>query len=432
MVVNVPEIDALFWPSVMLVLLGVALRFCLRLLYGARGPSPDDAVHLLTRILSWGLIIVPAALLLVLTINWLTLLLLAAIFTATAESLFARRANQRDAAWRLLLESRRSNRPLHQSLQLHQARFTGAVGRHYRRLAADLQNGAPWIDAVWLHRKALPREAPAYARLYQTASTIDAHAGEAAAQQDMGMRQLRQGAVQQAAYLATLALMMVAVFAFAGLRIAPSYLDVLSDFNMSTSLITGSLFRTMEIFDNPPLLISLGLGVAAALLLAGVIYIFYLCDRPILRPVTDRIGFARHQASFLRLLALAVAQEIPISEALAQLASGRGAYSARVVRRRIAAAGERIGRGVDWPTALEKSSLIDAGDVAPLRAAQEVGNLPWVMRLLADRKLSAMAARWSVALQLAFTVAILLMAAVVFWFAVAMFVPIVDIIWNLA
>jgi type II secretory pathway component PulF len=435
LVVNFEVLDKLFLPSVTLILLGLALRVSLRLLYGARGPSPDDAIHLMTRILSWGLLIIPSAVLFVMSINWLSLLMLAAIIEAVTEVMFARRAIQRQAAWDLLLASRAGNRPLSESLQFHQARFTGIVGRWYRRLAADLQQGAPWTDAVWNNRRALPREAAAYARFYQNATPAEAAAGEADERRDMGMLQLRQSVAQQLAYLATIVAMGIAVLAFTGIKIIPSYQSILADFSMPTPLATQELIRFFDVVGNGvngvnvPLI---ALGLSAAILVAGVINVFYLCDRPILQPLTDRFGFARHQAQVLRLLALAVGQKIPINDALAYLESGRGGYSSGVVRRRIAAASRRIARGAEWQTALQDSSLINARDAATLRTAQEVGNLQWAMRLLADRKLTLLATRWTVWFQVLFTAAMLLLALFVLWFSVAMFAPITEMIWELA
>lgn len=429
--VGLEALDRLFVPSVTLLLLGLALRIALRLLYGARGPSPDDAVHLLTRILSWGLIIVPSAILFAMSLNWLSLLMLAALVDAASEVMFARRTNQRQAAWDLLLASRAGNRPLSESLQFHQARFTGIVGRWYRRLAADLQRGVPWVDAVWKNRRALPREAPAYARLYDTATPPES-LGELDFRRDMGLYQLQQSFGQQFAYLMTVALMMIAVFTFVGVQIIPSYLDILADFDMSAPAATQSLILFTDVVGNSvnfPLLI---VALSLFLLVSLAVGICYLCDRPVLRPLTDRIGFARHQAQVLRLLALAVGQQQPMTEALAQLESGRGAYSSGVVRRRIASARRRIAGGAEWQNAMKEASLLTANDAATLRTAQEVGNLPWAMRLLADRKLSLLTARWGAVFQLLFAAAMLLLALIVLWFCVAMFLPIVDVIWNLA
>ncbi len=420
-----------FLPSVTLLLLGLTLRVSLRLLYGARGPAPDDAIHLLTRILSWGLIIPSAVFLFAMTFNWLSLLLLIALFDAAAEVLFARRDRQRQAAWDLLLASRAGNRPLSESLQFHQARFTGIVGRWYRRLAADLQRGAPWVDAVSNNRRALPREAPAYARLYESAAP-SATPGEIDFRRNQRLHLLQQTMSQQFAYLATTVTMTIAVFVYVGAQIIPSYQGIFDDFDMPFPAATASLVTFFDVAGNTANLVLLALALAALILASGVIVVCYLCDRPILRPLTDRLAFGRHQAQVLRLLALAVEQQATISAALAPLAAGRSAYSSGVVRRRIAAAQRKIDRGVPWQTALLKSYLVSASDAAALRTAQEVGNLPWTMRLLADRKLTLLASRWSMILQLLFAAAMLLLALLVLWFSVAMFMPIVDVIWNLS
>ena len=88
-----------FAASLMLVALGFALRMTLQLLYGARGPSPDDGIYLFIRILSWGLIIIPSMLFFAGTTTWLAPLLLVAVVESVIELFVARRSAQRQSLW---------------------------------------------------------------------------------------------------------------------------------------------------------------------------------------------------------------------------------------------------------------------------------------------------------------------------------------------
>ena len=54
-----------------------------------------------------------------------------------------------------------------------------------------------------------------------------------------------------------------------------------------------------------------------------------------------------------------------------------------------------------------------------------------MLRLLADRKVHRATFRWSIVQQFVFVAMILVIAAFVFWFAVAMLMPLADMVLNL-
>src|SRR5690606_8185243 len=109
------------------------------------------------------LVLIPAATFIVLGANWLTLILALFVADALVESLVAKRAAQREGVWRLLLDSIAANRLDAATLAIHSPRFSGVVGRWFRSLGADLEQGAPWRQALVKNRRALPRAALVYA-----------------------------------------------------------------------------------------------------------------------------------------------------------------------------------------------------------------------------------------------------------------------------
>ena len=155
--------------SIALLLLGVCVRWSLRLLYGARGPAPDDGVHMTLRIVGWTLIIMPTIVLALVGANWLSLILIAAVVEAGIELVLARRAAQRQAVWRLVTGAVGSGRSLTDALKYHQrrslalsaapngdcsttwsaastgARRSGAIDRPYR---ARRRRSPPWSIAA--------------------------------------------------------------------------------------------------------------------------------------------------------------------------------------------------------------------------------------------------------------------------------------------
>ena len=177
----------------------------------------------------------------------------------------------------------------------------------------------------------------------------------------------------------------------------------------------------------PALMIVFALFMAAAA--TGILY---LCGVPVLRPVIDRLTFAYHQAQILRLFAVAFRQGLPVSEAFKRLEAGIGAYSSPLARRRLQSAHNISLSGRTWIDALRATRLITGSDAASLTAAQEVGNLPWAMEFLADRKMRLLGFHWSAVITVLFTFIVLCFGFMVFWFAVGMFIPLVDLINNLA
>ncbi|MBA3480389.1 MAG: type II secretion system F family protein [Pirellulales bacterium] len=424
-------IERIFLPSLTLFLLGIALRVSLRLLYGARGPAADDGLYLFMRVMSWTLLVAPGVVFIVSTMHWASLLLLIVIFESVVELVVARRQAHRESAWRLLMMAVASGQPLGWSLRFHQARFKGIVGRAYRRLVADLEHGAPPIEAAWANRAALPREAPAYLGVLAASPTQASTARQFVELEDAGVVEVRQHIYQRFAYLATVAAFLVAVLVFVLIKIVPSYQEIFADFDLELPKVTRSFIG----FANSAG-VAMAIPIVAAFLLmilsASAVGIMYLCDVPVLRPLTDRLGFSNHRAHVLRLLAASFAQGVPVAESLAHLAEGRLSYPSLPVRRRLYKAQHLVASGDEWQSALEQSSLINANDAATLRAAQQAGNLPWAMQMLADRKLRLLAFRWSAIENVLFTAVILLLGAVVFWYAVAMFVPLTQMIQALS
>jgi type II secretory pathway component PulF len=95
-------------------------------------------------------------------------------------------------------------------------------------------------------------------------------------------------------------------------------------------------------------------------------------------------------------------------------------------------ASERIAAGDEWQQSLADASLISNSDANLLRSAQDVGNLPWALRMLASRKMRLATFRWAILQQIAFVFVILFLGFLVFVFAVAMMVPLSHMVSVLA
>ncbi len=421
----------LYIPSITLFLLGVALRVSLRLLYGARGPATDDGVYLFMRTMSWIMIVIPTIVFLVATTHWVSLLLFAIVFEAVVELVVARRTAQRESAWRLLLLALESGQPLAESLRYHAGRFRGIVGRWYRRLIVDLDHGAPLVEAVWANRAALPREATVYTSVLTLPQGASSGPSRFAELDDVEVLELRQHIYQRFAYVGMVAMLTMAVLSFVMIKIVPSFQEIYADFDLQLPQITVLFIKFSENFG-PLLSVPAALAFLAVVMGGTVVGILYLCDIPVLQPVFDLLGFTQHRARVLRLLAASLDGGLPLSQALSRLQDGRFGYPSPLVRSRLNQTSARIDAGHEWTEALRRSSLVTVTDAALLRTAQDVGNLPWAMRMLADRKLRLMSFRWSAIENVVFASVILFIGFIVFWYAIAMFVPLVDMVHNLS
>ncbi len=247
---------------------------------------------------------------------------------------------------------------------------------------------------------------------------------------DPAYHESRQQLVQRSAYLITVLAIVVAVMIFVMVKIVPSYQDIFDDFALTLPPITILLISFSTFFEHFFLIPVLLLGAAiTGLTIVGV---FYLCDVPVLGQVTDRLAMFRHRAQVLRLLAAGFAHGQPVDEALRRLTAGWSRYPSRLVRRRLAAAQANVAAGQPWPSALERSSLISAGDAAVLDAAQQAGNLPWAMRMLADRKVRLAVFRWTMLHQFTFAAIVCVLGLFVLWVGVAMIYPLADLVLNLS
>lgn len=447
-----PMIDGFIAASLILVMLCLCYRVAMRLLYGARGPTTDDSVYLFMRILSWGLLLAPAAvltivtagvcvemgraammpagILLILSVNWVTLLCFAVLLESTFELVISRRAVQRRAAWRLVTASLARSRSAVDSLRFHEPRFSGIVGRWFRRLVDDLDRGVAWPLAIWKNRRAFPREAPTLAAM------IDLTAGDAETRRqlddygDPAFQEQRQQLVQRSVYLVSVVTVIISVMIFVMVKIVPSYQAIFDDFGLTLPAITEHLISFSDSFQRyfgiPAFVL---IAMCVALSIAGL---FYLCDVPVLRPLTDRLTFFRHRAQVLRLLAAGFERGKTVDAALGQLTSGWSRYPSRVVRRRLQRVLGWVTAALPWQEALERASLVSVGDVAVLNAAQQAGNLPWAMRMLADRKMRLGVFRWTIAHQFVFAAIVLVLALFVLWVGVAMIYPLADLVSNLS
>lgn len=427
--------------------LGISLRMSLRLLYGARGPQVDDPIHQIISVAASILTVAPMIVFVLAMSSGFGILLIILLVSAGIDMLLARREMQRQSAWELVNGDSTGQTLSVPTLGQHQNRFTGIIGRAYRRFIAAVDSGVDLRTAIGSHHKAFPPEAQAYAAINAIATlevpTIENdddpqkhQANQHVAQQwtsvesqlALTMKQL----IERCAYLLMIVLFMLGIGTFILIKIVPSFEKIFDDFELELPEVTLHLISVSSLFTGFPFL-NFFLGASALLLiLTGIpISICYLCDIPVLRPLTDRLFFTRHRALVLRLLAVATEQKKPFAQICEELVGYQPHYPSRLVRNRLTAARRHLSAGHDWKEALQINSFINAADIPMLQTAQTVGNLPWVLRTLANQKMRRLVIRWSAIEQILFPCLVIVVGLAVAFFCIALFIPLVQLIYAL-
>lgn len=427
--------EQVLYACLILLALGMSLRMSLRLMYGARGPSPGDPVYQLMNVICWVLTILPLVCFTAVATNVFSVLILSIVAFAAVELVLAWRAMQRRSVWALVRGLLGKSLPTTLALESHQGRFTGKVGRAYRKLVRELEQGADLPTAIADNRSALPRDAQAFASINAIAGAEPHVAGAANDDQDQLADKMKtttgQHIYQRAVYLISVVFIMVAVVTFIAIKIIPSYEAIFYDFDLDLPPMTLYLIRFFNLFDDP------AFAAVSALLLLGVIGatfvtgLLYLADYEVLRPFSDQLFFSTHRSLVLDLLAIAAERGQPFVDVIKQLTLGKPRYPCELMRRRLRRVGRAMLAGQDWKEALRQGSIVRRAEIPMLDTAQQAGNLPWVLRTISKQKVRSMIFRWSAIEQVAFPLVILFVGMIVAFICVGLFIPLVQLIIGL-
>jgi type II secretory pathway component PulF len=415
-----------YWP--ILILLGIVLRMALRLVYGARGPTPSDLWYLFLNVLSWLLLAVgmaPAILFCGMTILGLVLILLAAM--AIVEAIVERRAMHRRSTCAMLALLMERKTPLEPSLLLEGQYGRGVVSRASRALLAELRRGTPLSVAIERHPEALPREAVAYAAVGDVVGAEVESLKELGAADDSQLALLRRTCIDRITYLTSILALMTLVAFFMMVKIIPEYQKIFQEFEMELPSMTWFVVSVSAFFVDylaVPFILLIMLGGLTAIIVA----ILYMCDVPVLQPVTDRMMRAKRVADVLRMLAVATEHRQSLSDVFGRLAQ---VYPTAFIRRQLQRVASFVAAGDEWRNALLDARFVSEAEYALLKTADEVHNLPWALRTISRRKERRLVYRWTAAVQVAYPCVILLIGLGIGVFSAAMFLPLVKLIEGL-
>jgi type II secretory pathway component PulF len=305
----------------------------------------------------------------------------------------------------------------------------GFVGRATRRLFAALGGGTPLAEAIRRFPRALPREALAYAAAGQTMQAEAAALKELSRSDHTELTSIWRACVERISYLACVLLFMSGVLAFLMIKIIPQFNQIFDEFDIELPAITElAIIVSAYQMQNAMLGVLMVVVVIALVVMIFVVGLCYLLDFPVLQSMTDRLFRGRRVGDVLRILAVATEHRQPLAGVLARLARD---FPSDTIRRRLRSATEAVVAGSDWRDALRDARLVSPAEHGLLKTAEQVGNLPWALRTIAARNERRGVYRLSAAIQVLYPCVILLLGALVAFFVVALFFPIVRLINGL-
>jgi type II secretory pathway component PulF len=300
----------------------------------------------------------------------------------------------------------------------------GRFGRRVRQFAGDLRSGMPLAAAAMRNRGVLPHGVEFSARVGAASGKL------APALRDQVTRYLEVGGLRQilvtrVPYTCMVLFLAPPIVAFVMIKIVPSFEKIFADFGMGLPSMTITLIKITHWFvalGGPSLFVLAMLASFASLFW----YIGWI-ESP---PPGIKWLFARlDRAKVLRALSYPAESGQPLAPIIERLSID---YPQDWLRVRLLRASKAIAGGAPWIGSLEKQGVIGRVDAAVLLAAERVGNLPWALREMADSNERRLLYRLEVLLQLISVSIVLGFGMATAFFATAMFLPLVKLIWSLA
>lgn len=346
------------------------------------------------------------------------LLLAAAAVVIVAAIERAYRARQY-AALGLLAVAAERRLPLAPVLQSLAEEHGGRLGRALRELLARLNAGWPPHEALWLSPGVIPPDALPTLRVGYESGRF-AEALRRAVEVRNADRPYWDAVSGKLVYLVVLLSFALSIVTFMALKIVPAFHKIYDDFNAEMPAITQWTTKVCGSYGAWALL----LEVLSLVALAYAVLMYCGVRLPRL-PGAGWLWRRRDTAAILEALALAADGGRPLIDAVASLAD---CFPASGVRSRLRLALSDMVGGRDWLESLRARRLAGTAEVGVLRAAQQVGNLPWALAEVADSCRRRHAYRAQVLLQVLFPAVILSIGLAVMVLVVAYFLPLIRLI----
>ncbi len=402
--------------------LGAALLWAVKLVYGGRGASSDDLLKRLMLLAGW-ILLLSGTLGVVAGVSGplAPLPLLAAFFAGFGYFKYVT-AERRALLWALAVAAEKEI-PLEHAARAFADERAVQVGIRVSRLADLLESGVPLPTALVLTRNPLPADALLAARLGLATGRLGPALRMSIRHGDFFDRMIRE-VLGRFIYLVGVLLAGSLVLLFTMLKIVPVFAKMFQEFELELPALTK---LNIAVADNAAYGLPLVCPVVLILMLVVISY-WARWSRYEL-PGFNWIWLRSDAALVMRALALTVQLGQDLGPALRLLAQQ---YPRPSVGKRLEQAAERVEQGTHWCDALRSVRLLTFADVAVLKAAERVGNLAWALEEMSEGSLRRWALRWRILINVAFPFLILALGLVVMFIVVGLFIPLVSMIQGLS
>ena len=375
-----------------LILLGAALLWTVRLVYGARDQRGEDLLWRLLVVTGWLLLL--AGFLGVLTgfLGWYSILiwlaLLAVMFMAFGKY---EDAERKSLLWVLAVAADRGI-PLGAAVRSLAAERSVGRGRRARYLADLLDQGVPLCDALDLSRNPLPMDALLAARFGTRSGRLGPALKQVVEQTDSYEATIRS-LIEKTLYVILITLVTLTVIIFFSIFVSPRYSMLMASFGVALGDLSQLAF---DACDALAMVWPVWVPIFVGLLSVGVVCLLYYVgwlntDLPFLGWLWQR----HDSALLMRCLALAMRERQPLLSALVVLSDE---FPRKRVRRRLRRAVRQVNHGNHWCDSLWKAGLLRRYELAVLKSAEVAGNLAWALDEMSDSAMRRMTLRLQTAI----------------------------------
>lgn len=416
----------------LLLLPGIFIKIAVRIVYGRRTFAAADPLKILLTVASTTMIVIACAGITLGVVDiWA---IIPTIFIFGFALLLAldrhRHGEHRALLWTLTTAAERGI-PLPEAARAFADEMQNDTGTRSLALAQSLEAGQPLSQAIRAARLRLT-----------TPLVVAIRVGESLGMLGPAMRQQMQDVSDVDAllrrvsmrffYLFFVIFSLIAVLTFIMLRIVPVFQRMFEEFGLKLPVMTELLINVSNLGAKlgASLLLPVGLVVLLLLilmLLQGIVSVTGWFPRDL--PLVWRFFRRYDGAVVMRGLALAVRRGLPLPEGLKLLAA---TYPIRRIGRQVAIAHARVMQGADWRHSLLLAGILTHTDAAVLAAAERVGNLPWALEEMADSTLRRQLYGLQVAMQVLYPVLVILVAGVVGFIVIGLFLPLIALIQGLS
>jgi type IV pilus assembly protein PilC len=213
------------------------------------------------------------------------------------------------------------------------------------------------------------------------------------------------------------------IVAFVQIKIIPAFRQIFQEFSLSLPPVTENYLAISNLLTQ---------WLPAILLIAVVLsFVFAWPGRGARRAIVRLFSplRVRYRANLLRLIGIAINAGRPVSSAVSTLA--RYHYDS-TIRHKLLFVRNEIEQGADPWDSMRDVELLSSADVRALQLADRIDNRSWVLNQLASAKVRH-SSQWLNRLsEFALPAAVLAMGLFVFFQFLALFAPLVNLIYSLA